>query len=136
MEKKKMPPLPLLLTSDKLHLVLLALSLFERSPPLTVGSSLSEQRLTACNVDLELCRCYGSVLGPLCLKNGGGRCIYLTLINGTACRALSCLWTVVDCRIIGNPNFVLCFAFIEFTGEEGARAALSLGWDHARMLSS
>lgn len=33
---------------------------------------------------------------------------------------------VVDCRICGDPNSVLRFAFIEFTDEEGARAALNL----------
>ncbi|KAF8379921.1 hypothetical protein HHK36_027386 [Tetracentron sinense] len=33
---------------------------------------------------------------------------------------------VVDCRVCGDPNSVLRFAFIEFTDEEGARAALSL----------
>lgn len=33
---------------------------------------------------------------------------------------------VVDCRICGDPNSVLRFAFVEFTDEEGARAALSL----------
>ncbi|KAL4555386.1 hypothetical protein LXL04_038004 [Taraxacum kok-saghyz] len=33
---------------------------------------------------------------------------------------------VVDCRICGDPNSVLRFAFIEFTNEEGARNALSL----------
>ncbi|KAK8686083.1 hypothetical protein V6N13_125110 [Hibiscus sabdariffa] len=33
---------------------------------------------------------------------------------------------VVDCRICGDPNSVLCFAFVEFTDEEGAQAALSL----------
>lgn len=33
---------------------------------------------------------------------------------------------VVDCRICGDPNSVLHFAFIEFTDEEGALAALSL----------
>ncbi|XP_062093683.1 polyadenylate-binding protein-interacting protein 12-like [Humulus lupulus] len=33
---------------------------------------------------------------------------------------------VVDCRICGDPNSVLRFVFIEFTDEEGARAALSL----------
>ncbi|PIA34889.1 hypothetical protein AQUCO_03700273v1 [Aquilegia coerulea] len=33
---------------------------------------------------------------------------------------------VVDCRICGDPNSVLRFAFIEFTDEEGARNALSL----------
>ncbi|XP_015574472.1 polyadenylate-binding protein-interacting protein 12 isoform X2 [Ricinus communis] len=33
---------------------------------------------------------------------------------------------VVDCRICGDPNSVLRFAFIEFTHEEGARAALNL----------
>ncbi|BFG32111.1 polyadenylate-binding protein-interacting protein 12 [Prunus yedoensis var. nudiflora] len=33
---------------------------------------------------------------------------------------------VVDCRICGDPNSVLRFAFIEFTDEDGARAALSL----------
>ncbi|KAK4752248.1 hypothetical protein SAY87_021046 [Trapa incisa] len=33
---------------------------------------------------------------------------------------------VVDCRICGDPNSVLRFAFIEFTDEEGARTALSL----------
>ncbi|GAV73251.1 RRM_1 domain-containing protein/PAM2 domain-containing protein/RRM_6 domain-containing protein [Cephalotus follicularis] len=34
---------------------------------------------------------------------------------------------VVDCRICGDPNSCLRFAFVEFTDEEGARAALSLG---------
>ncbi|CAI9772035.1 unnamed protein product [Fraxinus pennsylvanica] len=34
---------------------------------------------------------------------------------------------VVDCRICGDPNSVLRFAFIEFTDEEGAQNALSLG---------
>ncbi|KAM0921265.1 hypothetical protein ACQ4PT_007136 [Festuca glaucescens] len=34
---------------------------------------------------------------------------------------------VIDCRICGDPHSVLRFAFIEFSGEEGARAALSLG---------
>eukprot|EP00268_Persea_americana_P003786 TRINITY_DN1115_c0_g1_i3.p1 TRINITY_DN1115_c0_g1~~TRINITY_DN1115_c0_g1_i3.p1 ORF type:complete len:362 (+),score=63.43 TRINITY_DN1115_c0_g1_i3:220-1305(+) len=33
---------------------------------------------------------------------------------------------VIDCRVCGDPNSVLRFAFIEFTDEEGARAALSL----------
>lgn len=33
---------------------------------------------------------------------------------------------VVDCRICGDPNSVLRFAFIEFTDEEGARSALGL----------
>ncbi|XP_065858465.1 polyadenylate-binding protein-interacting protein 11 isoform X2 [Euphorbia lathyris] len=33
---------------------------------------------------------------------------------------------VVDCRICGDPNSVLRFAFIEFTDEEGARTALNL----------
>ncbi|KAI4370839.1 hypothetical protein MLD38_019143 [Melastoma candidum] len=33
---------------------------------------------------------------------------------------------VVDCRICGDPNSVLRFAFIEFTDEESARAALNL----------
>ncbi|KAH9557390.1 hypothetical protein CY35_07G083100 [Sphagnum magellanicum] len=34
---------------------------------------------------------------------------------------------VVDCRVCGDPNSVLRFAFVEFTDEEGAHAALSLG---------
>ncbi|KAJ8534703.1 hypothetical protein K7X08_016431 [Anisodus acutangulus] len=38
---------------------------------------------------------------------------------------LSC-GQVVDCRICGDTNSVLRFAFIEFTDEEGARSALSL----------
>ncbi|KAK8450746.1 hypothetical protein SEVIR_6G085200v4 [Setaria viridis] len=33
---------------------------------------------------------------------------------------------VVDCRMCGDPNSVLRFAFIEFTDEEGARTALNL----------
>ncbi|KAK4403707.1 Polyadenylate-binding protein-interacting protein 12 [Sesamum angolense] len=33
---------------------------------------------------------------------------------------------VVDCRVCGDPNSVLRFAFVEFTDEEGARNALSL----------
>ncbi|URE49604.1 RNA recognition motif containing protein [Musa troglodytarum] len=33
---------------------------------------------------------------------------------------------VVDCRMCGDPKSVLRFAFIEFTDEEGARAALNL----------
>ncbi|CAL9218847.1 unnamed protein product [Arabidopsis halleri] len=34
---------------------------------------------------------------------------------------------VVDCRICGDPNSVLRFAFVEFSDDQGARAALSLG---------
>ncbi|KAH7295929.1 hypothetical protein KP509_27G070900 [Ceratopteris richardii] len=34
---------------------------------------------------------------------------------------------VVDCRVCGDPNSVLRFAFVEFTDEEGARRALRLG---------
>ncbi|KAG6501244.1 hypothetical protein ZIOFF_041122 [Zingiber officinale] len=34
---------------------------------------------------------------------------------------------VVDCRICGDPHSLLHFAFIEFSDEYGARAALSLG---------
>eukprot|EP00250_Pteridium_aquilinum_P001224 c11431_g1_i1 orf=129-1562(+) len=33
---------------------------------------------------------------------------------------------VVDCRVCGDPNSVLRFAFVEFMNEGGARAALSL----------
>jgi RNA recognition motif-containing protein len=33
---------------------------------------------------------------------------------------------VVDCRVCGDPNSVLRFAFVEFTDESSARAALSL----------
>ncbi|KAE9608822.1 hypothetical protein Lal_00020344 [Lupinus albus] len=33
---------------------------------------------------------------------------------------------VVDCRVCGDPNSVLRFAFVEFTDEEGARTALNL----------
>eukprot|EP01018_Ginkgo_biloba_P022942 Gb_33869 [translate_table: standard] len=33
---------------------------------------------------------------------------------------------VVDCRVCGDPNSVLRFAFVEFTDDHGARAALSL----------
>ncbi|KAE9604061.1 hypothetical protein Lal_00002130 [Lupinus albus] len=33
---------------------------------------------------------------------------------------------VVDCRVCGDPNSILRFAFVEFTDKEGARAALSL----------
>ncbi|EOA36927.1 hypothetical protein CARUB_v10009791mg [Capsella rubella] len=34
---------------------------------------------------------------------------------------------VVDCRICGDPHSVLRFAFVEFSDDQGARAALSLG---------
>ncbi|KAG2250879.1 hypothetical protein Bca4012_098330 [Brassica carinata] len=34
---------------------------------------------------------------------------------------------VVDCRICGDPNSVLRFAFVEFYDDQGARAALSVG---------
>ncbi|XP_010479941.1 PREDICTED: polyadenylate-binding protein-interacting protein 8-like isoform X3 [Camelina sativa] len=34
---------------------------------------------------------------------------------------------VVDCRICGDPNSVLRFAFVEFSDDQGARAALTLG---------
>ncbi|CAA0292495.1 unnamed protein product [Arabidopsis thaliana] len=34
---------------------------------------------------------------------------------------------VVDCRICGDPNSVLRFAFVEFSDDQGARSALSLG---------
>uniref|UniRef100_A0A803MUV1 RRM domain-containing protein n=1 Tax=Chenopodium quinoa TaxID=63459 RepID=A0A803MUV1_CHEQI len=48
---------------------------------------------------------------------------------------------VVDCRICGDPNSVLRFAFVEFMDEEGANAALSLsgtvlGFYPVRMLPS
>ncbi|CAA0824717.1 Polyadenylate-binding protein-interacting protein 11 [Striga hermonthica] len=48
---------------------------------------------------------------------------------------------VVDCRVCGDPNSVLRFAFIEFTNEEGARNALSmsgtvLGYYPVRVLPS
>lgn len=33
---------------------------------------------------------------------------------------------VVDCRICGDPNSVLRFAFVEFTAEEGAKKAMTL----------
>ncbi|OIV96935.1 hypothetical protein TanjilG_00517 [Lupinus angustifolius] len=33
---------------------------------------------------------------------------------------------VVDCRVCGDPNSILRFAFVEFTDEEGARTALNL----------
>ncbi|XP_057511576.1 polyadenylate-binding protein-interacting protein 12-like isoform X1 [Actinidia eriantha] len=33
---------------------------------------------------------------------------------------------VIDCRVCGDPNSVLRFAFVEFTDEEGAHAALNL----------
>ncbi|AES72612.1 putative ataxin-2, nucleotide-binding alpha-beta plait domain-containing protein [Medicago truncatula] len=33
---------------------------------------------------------------------------------------------VVDCRVCGDPNSILRFAFVEFTDEVGARAALNL----------
>ncbi|RWW20296.1 hypothetical protein GW17_00015597 [Ensete ventricosum] len=39
---------------------------------------------------------------------------------------LCVLLQVVDCRMCGDPNTVLRFAFIEFTDEDGARAALNL----------
>ncbi|GFZ04983.1 hypothetical protein Acr_17g0005550 [Actinidia rufa] len=38
---------------------------------------------------------------------------------------LSC-GQVIDCRVCGDPNSVLRFAFVEFTDEEGAHAALNL----------
>ncbi|VVB00314.1 unnamed protein product [Arabis nemorensis] len=34
---------------------------------------------------------------------------------------------VVDCRICGDPHSVLRFAFVEFSDDQGARAALTLG---------
>ncbi|KAL0864240.1 hypothetical protein Bca101_043358 [Brassica carinata] len=34
---------------------------------------------------------------------------------------------VVDCRICGDPHSVLRFAFVEFSDDHGARAALSVG---------
>ncbi|PIN22919.1 Splicing factor 3b, subunit 4 [Handroanthus impetiginosus] len=48
---------------------------------------------------------------------------------------------VVDCRVCGDPNSVLRFAFVEFTDEEGASNALSvagtmLGYYPVRVLPS
>ncbi|KAK8986511.1 hypothetical protein V6N11_010067 [Hibiscus sabdariffa] len=48
---------------------------------------------------------------------------------------------VVDCRVCGDPNSVLRFAFVEFADEEGARAALNidgamLGFYSIRVLPS
>nr|POF19530.1 polyadenylate-binding protein-interacting protein 10 [Quercus suber] len=37
---------------------------------------------------------------------------------------------VVDCRVCGDPNSILRFAFIEFTDEEGARAAFHQSTQH------
>ncbi|XP_028763876.1 polyadenylate-binding protein-interacting protein 9-like [Neltuma alba] len=34
---------------------------------------------------------------------------------------------VIDCRICGDPHSILRFAFVEFSDERGARAALNLG---------
>ncbi|PSS32959.1 Polyadenylate-binding protein [Actinidia chinensis var. chinensis] len=42
---------------------------------------------------------------------------------------------VVDCRVCGDPNSVLHFAFIEFTDEEGARNALSLALTNHKPVS-
>ncbi|KAJ7560957.1 hypothetical protein O6H91_03G007600 [Diphasiastrum complanatum] len=39
---------------------------------------------------------------------------------------ITCGQQVVDCRVCGDPNSVLRFAFVEFTDEEGAHAALNL----------
>ncbi|KAL6536587.1 Poly(A) RNA polymerase cid13 [Orobanche gracilis] len=41
---------------------------------------------------------------------------------------------VVYCRVCGDPNSVLRFAFVEFTDEESARAALKSIWNHAWIL--
>ncbi|XP_020575197.1 polyadenylate-binding protein-interacting protein 12-like [Phalaenopsis equestris] len=48
---------------------------------------------------------------------------------------------VVDCRVCGDPNSVLRFAFVEFTDEDGARASLNisgtmLGFYPVRVLPS
>ncbi|KAK8643706.1 hypothetical protein V6N13_012989 [Hibiscus sabdariffa] len=48
---------------------------------------------------------------------------------------------VVDCRVCGDPNSVLRFAFVEFADEEGARVALNidgamLGFYSVRVLPS
>ncbi|CAI5989290.1 unnamed protein product [Closterium sp. NIES-64] len=53
---------------------------------------------------------------------------------------LSC-GQVVDCRICGDPNSILRFAFVEFTNEEGAKKALTvagtmLGYYPLRVLPS
>ncbi|KAJ7981963.1 Polyadenylate-binding protein [Quillaja saponaria] len=34
---------------------------------------------------------------------------------------------VIDCRVCGDPHSILRFAFVEFSDEQGARAALNLG---------
>ncbi|KAJ6764712.1 POLYADENYLATE-BINDING PROTEIN-INTERACTING PROTEIN 10 [Salix koriyanagi] len=43
---------------------------------------------------------------------------------------------VVDCRICGDPNSVLRFAFVEFTDEEGARTAFKFVRDCSWILPS
>nr|XP_023905606.1 polyadenylate-binding protein-interacting protein 11-like [Quercus suber] len=43
---------------------------------------------------------------------------------------LGCGQVVVDCRVCGDPNSILRFAFIEFTDEEGARAAFHQSTQH------
>ncbi|CAI7807585.1 unnamed protein product [Closterium sp. NIES-54] len=53
---------------------------------------------------------------------------------------LSC-GQVIDCRICGDPNSILRFAFVEFTNEEGAKKALTvagtmLGYYPLRVLPS
>ncbi|OAY69182.1 Polyadenylate-binding protein-interacting protein 11, partial [Ananas comosus] len=62
---------------------------------------------------------------------GGGGCqVFLELGSKVTEEQLAALFIncgqVVDCRVCGDPNSVLRFAFIEFTDEDGARAALNL----------
>ncbi|KAL9690034.1 hypothetical protein QQ045_010427 [Rhodiola kirilowii] len=56
-----------------------------------------------------------------------GLCMCLTLINRLLKSNLQRSFRqIVDCRICGDPNSAMRFAFVESTNEEGARVALHL----------
>ncbi|PWZ19246.1 Polyadenylate-binding protein-interacting protein 10 [Zea mays] len=74
--------------------------------------------------DLVLTKMKASRRGRLCLGANFSSVVQVTEEN-LAALFINC-GQVVDCRMCGDPNSVLQFAFIEFTDEEGARAALNL----------
>ncbi|AQK83887.1 Polyadenylate-binding protein-interacting protein 10 [Zea mays] len=114
---------------------------FARSHMVKYGVEITLQRLGVSGRALSVAA-FGStksringgalIMLPFCqseLKTLGSGANFSSIVQVTeenlAALFINC-GQVVDCRMCGDPNSVLRFAFIEFTDEEGARAALNL----------